>query len=70
MLKATEEDVLQIFKAVHGDLGRCEAVIIHDDKYNVIAVACFKDGLECWRATMAELAFDYMLLRANVNSKI
>lgn len=65
MLNATETDVLRVFAAVHGQLHSGTAVIVYNDSGEIEAVACVKDGQERWRATLGELAFDYVLLLAS-----
>lgn len=72
MLKYSEETVLQAFEAVHGKMtGSCYAEIIHDedDISEIVGVACMKDGNECWRATLAELSFDLLMLWSAQNDK-
>jgi len=66
MLKADNDTILLVFRAVHGDMtGNCHAEVVHDPETgDVEGVACMKHGYESWRATLAELVFD--LLAAQV----
>lgn len=64
MLKTDDDTVLLVFERIHGEMsGACYAETITNEDGDTVAVACMKNGHECWRATLAELAFDFMALR-------
>lgn len=66
MLVASEAEILEVFRAVHGNLGKnCRAEVMHDEDNldAIIGVACMKDGRECWHATLTELMLDLLIRR-------
>lgn len=64
MLNATESQILEMFEKVHDGVGgRCHAVVVYDDDYNVEAVAVIKDGQEAWRSTLTEITFDLLVMQ-------
>ena len=61
MIKASEDTVMAMFEKVHGSPGgNCYAEVVHSEECDVVGVALMKDGEECWRATLSELAFDLL----------
>lgn len=66
MLKATEQEVLEMFEAVHGKVeGRtgCYVEVVYgtpgvDEEDEILAVAVMKGERECWRASLTEILFD------------
>lgn len=60
-----EDRLLNVFKAVHGELSRgCHAEVVHnnDDVRTPLGVACMKDGRVAWIARIEDLTFDYMTM--------
>jgi len=67
MINASDEEVLALFERVHGEMTlSCSAEIVHDEEWNVIGVACMKDGREAWRATLPELLLDLYVMDRGV----
>lgn len=64
MINADESQVLAMFTKVHGALSpSCNAEVIYDDEFDIVGVACLKNGYEAWRATLAEITFDLAVMR-------
>lgn len=72
MLKADEQQVLDVFTLIHGHMSTsCYTKFVYDDDdLNLIAIACMKDGNECWRSTLKELALDLAIINAKHNGII
>lgn len=61
MMKSSEEAVLKAFERVHGQMtGSCYAELMYDHNYDIIGVACMKNGEVAWMTSLAELNFDLM----------
>lgn len=66
MMKATDEQLIRAFYAIHGKPARWISTKVvrwsdyteEGDEIDRVGVAIFKDGRECWRATENELALD------------
>ena len=62
MIISSEDQVLAAFEKVHGKIaGKCHAEVVYDDNWDIVAVACMKNGAEAWRATIAEITFDLIV---------
>lgn len=62
MLLASHADILRVFKIVHGDAAEENAELIYDAEGIEIVGVAYVQEFECWRVTLAELAFDYILI--------
>lgn len=56
----TEEKMMRMFDALHGDLGQCTARIIEDEYCKPIGVEVLKDGNSCWWISKEDIIFDYI----------
>lgn len=56
----TEDKVLAMFNAVHGELGNCTAALSYDDNDEVLGVDVTKAGQLCWHESKVDILFNFI----------